>query len=111
MGDNYCSLATTATSATTQTALYFSWYTVNAPYIFKALQLSPKIVTWVLGKLCIYICCYRTFQSGGAIALRISTTVYTTGNLTFIKNKAKFGGAMLVMQSQIDNTNSNEFLI
>ena len=40
--------------------------------------------------------------AGGAIALRISTTVHTTGNLTFVKNKAKFGGAMLLMhKSQI----------
>ena len=40
--------------------------------------------------------------AGGAIALRISTTVHTTGNLTFVRNKAKFGGAMLVMhKSQI----------
>ena len=39
--------------------------------------------------------------AGGAIAVRMSTKVYTTGNLTFVRNKAKFGGAMLVRQSQI----------
>ena len=40
-------------------------------------------------------------SAGGAIALQLSTTVYTIGNLTFVNNKAKFGGAMLVLESQI----------
>ena len=40
-------------------------------------------------------------SAGGAIALLPSTNVYTTGNLTFLKNKAIYGGAMLVVRSQI----------
>ena len=43
----------------------------------------------------------EAMSAGGAIALLPSTTVYTTRNLTFLRNNAIYGGAMLLVRSQI----------
>ena len=43
----------------------------------------------------------EAMSAGGAIALLSSTTVYTIGNLTFLRNNAIYGGAMLLVRSQI----------
>ena len=40
-------------------------------------------------------------EAGGAIAAFLGVNVYTTGNLTFLRNRAKYGGAMMIQKSGI----------